>query len=602
MQKRAFALALLLVLLSSVVVWPRSSSAAPRRPEDVPDTLPPFMSQYYSETQHAALNSFAAFWQRTPNALFVLGYPISQPFVEESFTNPGEYYRVQYFERAILEEHPENAGSQYYILGRLLGNQIIKGREGEEAFLPVADPGDGTYEPATSHTLRDGPAPFRSFWYNNGGLEVFGYPKSEQFQEVNQANGQVYWVQYFERQRMEWHPDEPDPRYQILLGLLGNEYRNAHHGGNQAFAPIAQSDVPQPPAQPNTSEFAYGFNALLYGQAQPWQDRQRVLALSKSAGVYWIRQQVRWQDLQGAPGTGCYSICWGELDNIVNDASNAGVKLLLSIVSAPNWATADGRNGMPSREHFGEFSSFMGTMANRYRGKVQAYEIWNEQNLAHENGGRVADAGHYMDMLVGASQAIKASDPSALVVSGGPSSTETNHPSVAISDITFARQMFSDPRFRGAVDIVGVHPGGAANPPDTMWPDNPSNANGWTTSREFYFRRIEDIRAAMVDYGLGDKTIWVTEFGWATRNNTPGYGFGNQVSEQEQADWIVRAYQMGRHDYYPWVSGMFLWQLNFAVLWKYQGNELHEQASFGVLNGDWSPRPSYIAIQQMPKD
>src|SRR5262245_8094127 len=296
------------------------------------------------------------------------------------------------------------------------------------------------------------------------------------------------------------------------------------------------------------------------------------------------------------------AIYWGELDNIVNDASAAGIKLLLSIVKAPSWATPDGNNGLPSREHFSDFNYFVGQMAARYRGKVQAYEIWNEQNLAVENGGRVASADLYMDMLVGASQAIKAADPNAIVVSGAPSSTETNRSDIAISDITFVRQMFADPRFRSAVDIVGVHPGGQSNPPDSMWPDNPGPGPGWVTSREFYFRRVEDIHAAMLDYGLGDMKIWITEFGWATRNNTPGYGFGNNISYDEQADWIVRAFQKGRHEYDPWIGGMFLWQLNFAVPWKYNGNELHEQASFGVLNGDWSPRPSYNAIQAMPKD
>jgi hypothetical protein len=602
MQKRAFAIILSLAIFSGMLAWPASSRAAPNRPEDVPDTIPPFMSQYYQETQHASMNSFLAFWRRTPNALFVLGFPISQPFIEESFTNPGEYYRVQYFERAVLEEHPENAGSQYYILGRLMGNQSIKDRGGEAPFQPVGNPGDGTYDGATSHTLRDGPAPFRSFWLNNGGLEVFGRPKSEQFQEVNQANGQTYWVQYFERQRMEWHPDEPNPQYRILLGLLGNEYRDAHHKGEGAFAPIAPDQVTGPPPPqnppPSASGFIYGFNALLYNQGTPWQDRQRVLRLSKDAGVYWIRQQVRWMDLHDRSGT----IYWGELDNIVNDASAAGVKLLLSIVAAPSWATPDGRNGLPSREHFSDFNYFMGQMAARYKGKVQAYEIWNEENLAHENGGRVANANFYMDMLVGASQTIRASDPSAIIVSGPPSSTETNRSDIAISDTSFYRQMFADPRFRSSVDVVGVHPGGQSNPPDSMWPDNPGPGPGWTTSREFYFRRVEDARAAMVESGLGDMKIWITEFGWATRNNTPGYGYGNNISYQEQANWIVRAFQMGRRDYSPWVGAMFLWQLNYAVPWKYQGNELHEQASFGVLNGDWSPRPAYIAIQQMPKD
>ncbi len=590
-RPKLLSIALLLAMVSGLLAVPGMILAAARTPGEVPDTRPPFTSRPFAETGFSAMNSFAVFWKNTPNALFVLGYPISQPFIEESFTNPGEYYRVQYFERAVLEEHPENYGTAYYVLGRLMGNQIIRGRESQSGFLPVGDPGDGTFEASTGHTLKNSPAPFRSFWQNNGGLAVFGLPKSEQFQEVNKADGKTYWVQYFERQRMEWHPDEPNPQYRILLGLLGNEYRDANHKNNPAFVPGA------PPQQGN-SDFVYGFNAILYGQGStPWQDRGRALQLTKNAGFGWIRQQVRWMDLHDRSG----AIFWAELDNIVEDSHRSGVKLLLSVVAAPGWTTSNGRNGMPSREHFGTFNYFMGEMAKRYKGKVQAYEIWNEQNLAAENGGRVASAGLYMDMLVGASQAIKANDSAALIVSGAPSSTETNRADIALSDITFLKQMFADPRFRSNVDIVGVHPGGASNPPDSFWPDNPGPGPGWVTSREFYFRRVEDVHAAMVASGLGDMKVWVTEFGWATPNNTPGYGFGNNISYERQAEWIVRAFQMGRNEYAPWMGGMFLWQLNFAIPWKANGNEMHEQASYGVLNGDWSPRPSYLAIQAMPK-
>jgi len=57
MQKRAFAIILTLAILSGLIIWPLSSSAAPHTPGEVPDTLPPFTSQYYQETQHAAMNS-----------------------------------------------------------------------------------------------------------------------------------------------------------------------------------------------------------------------------------------------------------------------------------------------------------------------------------------------------------------------------------------------------------------------------------------------------------------------------------------------------------------------------------------------------------------
>jgi hypothetical protein len=147
-----------------------------------------------------------------------------------------------------------------------------------------------------------------------------------------------------------------------------------------------------------------------------------------------------------------------------------------------------------------------------------------------------------------------------------------------------------------------VHPGGSANPPDTMWPDNPSTAQSWTNDPTFYFRHVEDVRKFMVEEGVGDKQIWITEYGWATKNGTPGYEFGNQVSLDQQRDYIVgaikRAYKEYRYpDGSPWVGVMFLWNMNFAVLWGQQGNPEHEQASFGILNPDYSPRPAFVALQ-----
>jgi hypothetical protein len=584
----------MLLIVASLVLQPNQADAQ----RNVTPTYPPYKVNYFPETGFSAVNWFWETWKNTPNALFVLGYPISQPFVEESFTNPGEYYRVQYFERAVLEEHPENfgqSGNQYYILGRLMGAKLAEGRGNEPGFQRVGDPGDGTYDSASGHTLRNSPAPFRNFWLNNGGLAVFGRPLSEQFQEVNAADGQTYWVQYFERQRMEWHPNEPNAQYRIQLGLLGNEYRDKEHRDLSSFrSRSADRALPQ--------NFIYGFNAQLYGQGTNWQDRNRVLTLANNANMPWIRQQVAWKDLQSAPGTECYRICWQELDDIVADSNAAGVKLLISVVRAPSWATPDGQNGMPSVANYGEFANFMGQMAARYKGRVQAYEIWNEQNLAVENAGQVADPNNYVAMLVAAYNAIKAQDAAAVVVSGSPSSTATDRSDIAVNDITYYRQMFANPQFRSHVDVIGAHPGGQHNPPDTMWPDNPGPGPGWQNSREFYFRRLEDVRQAMVDAGLSDRQMWVTEFGWATANNTPGYEYGNNVSQQQQAQYLVRAIEIGRRQYTPWVGAMFVWNLNFAIPWQAEGNAMHEQAAFGVLNPDWSPRPAYLEIQKIVKE
>jgi hypothetical protein len=85
--------------------------------------------------------------------------------------------------------------------------------------------------------------------------------------------------------------------------------------------------------------------------------------------------------------------------------------------------------------------------------------------------------------------------------------------------------------------------------------------------------------------------------GWATQNNTPGYEYGNYVSLDQQAEYLEGALYRTLFQYSEWVGAVFIWNLNFAVLWQEQGNPLHEQASFGILNPDWSPRPAFTRVQ-----
>lgn len=339
-----------------------------------------------------------------------------------------------------------------------------------------------------------------------------------------------------------------------------------------------------------TERLEFGVQTHLF-----YTERLRPLRMARDGGFTWVRQQIHWRDQEGPSG----NYVWGELDNIVADVNARGLKLLISIVRAPNFYTENGENGMPANPQ--NLGDFVEALARHYKGKVHAIQIWNEQNLAYENGGQVSvkDGGRYVELLKEAYVRIKAVDPSIFVVSGAPASTATNAPGVAVDDLSYYRAMFSYQNgiIRNYVDAIGVHPGGSANPPDTLWPENPSAAQGWTTDRTFYFRRIEDYHQLMVEHGMTKHQVWITEFGWATRNDSPGYEFGNQVSYQQQAEYIVGAMRRVKEQY-PWVGNMFLWNLNFAPLWAQQGRPMHEQASFSIINGDYSPRPAYWAAQQ----
>jgi subtilisin family serine protease len=85
--------------------------------------------------------------------------------------------------------------------------------------------------PEVGHTLK---GPFLHFWQSNGGLAIFGYPISEEFQDVSATDGKTYTVQYFERNRFEYHPEFVGTLNEVLMGLLGVEATKG-----RTFAPEA---------------------------------------------------------------------------------------------------------------------------------------------------------------------------------------------------------------------------------------------------------------------------------------------------------------------------------------------------------------------------
>lgn len=327
-----------------------------------------------------------------------------------------------------------------------------------------------------------------------------------------------------------------------------------------------------------------------------YTDQNLAMNLTQQAGFQWFRQQIHWRDIEDRSG----QFFWGDLDGIVNEVNAHGVLLMLSVVRSPTWYTANGGDGLPQDP--ATLARFVGAIAEHYKGKVQAIEIWNEQNLAYENGGHVSldDAGHYVELLKASYESIKAVDPSIVVVAGAPSSTATNDPSISMPDQEYLKAMYSynNGLIKDYFDVQAVHPGGSANAPDTMWPDKPSLAQGWTDQPTFYFRHVENSRKIMEAFGLGRHQIWITEFGWATQNNTPGFEFGNQISFDTQRDYIVGAMKQ-TYAQYPWVSNMFLWNLNFTILQQEHGvDALNEQGSFSIVNPDGSPRPAFLGVQQ----
>jgi hypothetical protein len=83
---------------------------------------------------------------------------------------------------------------------------------------------------------------FLEYWQQNGGLAVFGYPISEAQEATNPDDGQTYLTQWFERNRLELHP-ENEPPYDVLLGALGKQML-ANRGIDLSTIPTADPSEP----------------------------------------------------------------------------------------------------------------------------------------------------------------------------------------------------------------------------------------------------------------------------------------------------------------------------------------------------------------------
>lgn len=160
----------------------------------------------FAETGFCVRGRFLAYWDEH-GGLAINGFPLSDEFSE--VLEDGKPYVVQYFERTRLEYHPESADPLYQVQLGQFGRRIHGADPRAEADPTMV------WVPETGHNV---PNDLYSYWTMNGGLAQFGYPLTEVIIET--LDGKQYRVQYFERARFEYHPENPAP-YNILLGQFG---------------------------------------------------------------------------------------------------------------------------------------------------------------------------------------------------------------------------------------------------------------------------------------------------------------------------------------------------------------------------------------------
>lgn len=242
-------------------------------------------------------------------------------------------------------------------------------------------------------------------------------------------------------------------------------------------------------------------------------DIDRTLDTLKAMGVQNVRIVIPWAGVQLTEG-GEYR--WGTIDRMVDAAAARNMGILAVLNSTPDWAGRPDLSGHPDPN---VFAAFAAAAADRYEGRISAYEVWNEPNsLIFWNP---VDPEAYTRMLQVAYRAIKAEDESAVVV-GGIVVTVFSFGRATINPEDFVERMYAAGA-HGYFDALSVHPYHYTLKfsEGERHPLSPLN-------------QIQAIRELMNANGDGDLRIWATEYGLPTAEIAPG----EVVTEQEQADFI----------------------------------------------------------------
>src|SRR5215218_9128926 len=173
----------------------------------------------FPQTGYSIWGPFETYWQ-AHGGVEQFGLP------RTSVYPAGSTYDAQWFERAVFTYDPSKP-DPYKVELNLLGSQITASRAAETPFKAAQPVRDATFFQQTSHNLS---GKLLSFWQSTGGLEIYGYPISEPFTEKSKSDGKNYVVQYFERNRLELHPEAAGTKYEVQLGLLGSEMLDAQGG------------------------------------------------------------------------------------------------------------------------------------------------------------------------------------------------------------------------------------------------------------------------------------------------------------------------------------------------------------------------------------
>jgi hypothetical protein len=221
-------------------------------------------------------------------------------------------------------------------------------------------------------------------------------------------------------------------------------------------------------------------------------------ALLDELGSVWIRRTFDWEDIEPEEGRWDFA----QWDAYVDGAKAAGKKILATLAYDVGWIYGEKearRNIIPEKIPY--YLRYVETVVRRYRGRIDAFEIWNEPNNPfYFWKGSDRD---FFELTRAAAAKIKEIDPSIKVAAAG----------FWLAPKKFIRGIFEAGAME-QVDILSFHP----------YAGSPQGA----------VRSYDRLLKMIEPYHFKGR-IWVTEIGFPTRGIYIG-----RANENNYPEYIVK--------------------------------------------------------------
>ena len=272
----------------------------------------------------------------------------------------------------------------------------------------------------------------------------------------------------------------------------------------------------------------------------------------------WVRCTFAWHDLEWQ-GNDIWTL--GSADRAVQEADQRGIRVLGILGGCPSWANGGKEPTYPpTPQNLVHWADYVRTVSARYRGKVAAWEIWNEENIQFWQP--QPDPVYYVQLLAIAYEEIRQADPQAKVVMGGMAGVGAD----------FLIEAFE----AGAlnyVDAVAYHPyadtiGEETDPPEALqWPKEVLSRNLVLAVRDLIWQ-YEKNRPI---------ELWITELGWSASDSHP-----TPVDTETQAAYLMRA-----------MINYASTNLDRFIVYSLRDDRDEVKDWCGLMKYDFTPKPSY---------